>query len=298
MKNRIHTLKLIPLAILAAALSACHQGGVGVDSAATQKAATSADSALRSDRSINTSTSAQTSIQMPASALALQAFSTYGKSAMLPPVTAASSPQQQQLADMIWSGIQTGPIKVDDLKTAQTFGAVSVASMSHPWQGWPFSCFGCEKEAIWARGMAQQIVFANTVLTQVLSALPPGTLSDPAAAQAAIIAAYKKIPPAQLIAAYNQAGQQVQGSINFDFTGSGPAPIHFMVGSSDFQASPTGWKWSMSGVPWFGEGRISGKDMQLSLASAIDKSQSQTSTTGTSTGTSSEQGAGGSAGVK
>lgn len=291
------TLKLIPLVAALAALSACHQGGVWVDAGASQKTSTSAESGLKSDRSINSSTSAAASIQMPASALALQAFSTYGKRTMLPP-TAASAPEQRQLTDMIWSGIQTGPTKVDDLKTAQTFGAVAIASLSHPWQGWPFSCFGCSKESVWARGMAQQVVFANTVLTQVLSSLPPGTLADPSAAQTAIIAAYKKIPPAQLIAAYQQAGQQVQGSINFDFTGSGPSPVHFMIGSNDFQAGPTGWKWSMAGTPWLGEGRISGKDMQLSLASAIDKSSSQTSTTGTTTGTTTDQSAGGAAGVK
>lgn len=292
------TLKLIPVMAVLAALSACHQGGVGVDSGATQKAATAAENALQSQRGITTGTQAQTAIQMPASALALQAFAAYGKAEMVPPVTPASDPTQQRLADMMWSAIQIGPTKIDDLKIARAFGAVSIASMAYPWQGWPFSCFGCQKEGVWARGMAQQTVFANTILSQILPKLSAGTLADPAAAQAAIIAAYKAIPPQQLIAAYQQAGQQVQGGISFDFSGSQPAPVHFMIGANDFQAGPTGWKWSMAGTPWFGEGRISGKDMQLSLASAIDKSTSQTSTTGTTTGATTDQGAGGSAGVK
>lgn len=292
------TIKLVPLAAAIAALSACHQGGVGVDSGASQEAATSAESGLQSQRGITSSTSAQASIQMPASALALQAFANWGKGQFLPPAGAASTPKQRQIVDLIWQGIQTGPTKIDDLKTSQTFGAVSISSMAYPWQGWPFNCFGCSKEAAWARGMAQQVVFSNTILSMILPKLSAQTLADPAAAQAAIIAEYKAIPPAQLIAAYNQAGQQLQGGINFDFTGSGPAPIHFMVGSNDFQASPTGWKWSMAGVPWFGEGRISGKNIELALSSAIDKSQSQTSGTGTTTGTGTEQGAGGRAGVK
>ena len=74
--------------------------------------------------------------------------------------------------------------------------------------------------------------------------------------------------------------------------------MHFMISNNDFQAGPNGWKWSKSGVTWFGDGHISGQARDLSLASAVDKSQSQTSGTGTSTGTSTEQGAGGSAGVK
>lgn len=296
------TLKLIPITALVAALSACHQGGVGVDSGASQKAATSAENALRSDRSIQQNTTAQASIQMPAAALALQAFQQYGKSVNLPPARAGLSPALRELQNQglagIWDAIQTGPSQIEQPATAQKYGAVAIASMAHPWQGWPYSCFGCAKEGTWARGMAQQVVFSNIVLSEILPRLSAQTLADPAAAQAAIIAAYKAIPSAQLIDAYKQAGQQVQGGISFDFTGSGPAPIHYQIGDNDFQASPAGWKWTMSGVPWFGEGRVSGKDVELSLASAIDKSQSQTSGTGTSTGTSTEQGAGGSAGVK
>ncbi|CDW96337.1 MULTISPECIES: hypothetical protein [unclassified Thiomonas] len=295
---KITIIKLLPLSLAIAALAGCHQGGVGVDSGASQKAATTLENGLQSDRSIHSSTSAQASIHMPASALALQAFTSFGKQAFLPPAGPASSPEQTQLASIIWAGSMESPTKIDEPASAQTMGAISVAAMAYPWQGWPYSCFGCSKEATWARGMAQRVVFSNTILSQILPKLSARTLADPNAAQVAIISEYKKIPAAQLVAAYNQAGQQVQGGINFDFSGSQPAPVHFMIGNNDFQASPTGWKWSMAGVPWFGEGRISGKDMELSLASAIDKSQGQSSGTGSSTSTDTEQGVSGSVGVK
>jgi hypothetical protein len=111
-------------------------------------------------------------------------------------------------------------------------------------------------------------------------------------------AAWKKLPPDTIMSAWQQAGEQVKGQINFDFSSHQPAPVHFVIGNNDFQAGPTGWKWSKNGSVWFGDGRLSGQARELSLQSAIDKSTSQTSSTGTSSGTSTEQAAGGSAGVK
>jgi hypothetical protein len=146
--------------------------------------------------------------------------------------------------------------------------------------------------------MAREVVYANLILTELYPSLGSQALADPAAAREAVQAAWKKLPPSTILSAWQQAGEQVKGGINFDFTGSGPAPVHFMIGNSDFQGGPAGWKWSKNGTPWFGDGRLSGQLRNLSLESAIDKSQSQTSGSGTSTGTSTEQGAGGSAGVK
>lgn len=295
------TLKLIPLAALAVALSACHQGGVGVDSGASQKAATSAENGLGSDRGIQSSTSAQASIQMPAAPLMINALADLAEREYLPPPTSAASGPLggAALRKLIWEGSMVQPQGAMTDKTAATFGLLPIAASAYPWQGWPFNCFGCSKEATWARGMARQVIFTNLMLTQLYPTLGTQALADPAAAKIAVQAAWKKLPPGTILSAWHQAGEQVkEGGINFDFTGSGPAPVHFMISNNDFQASPTGWKWSQAGVVWFGDGAISGKQVSLSLASAIDKSQSQTSGTSTGTGTSTDQSAGGSAGVK
>lgn len=297
-------LKLIPLTVAIATLSACHQGGVGVDSSAAQKAATTAENGLRSDRGIQQRTAAAAAISMPAAPLMIAALTDLAKSTYLPPPSVSMTPASGPLAGvdmrgLIWSGAMSGPgVDMND-KTAQQFGLLPIAAAAYPWQGWPFSCFGCAKEADWARGMAQGVIYANTMLTEIAPALSTQALADPAAARAAVQAAWKKLPPATILAAWQQAGEQVKdGGISFDFSGAQPAPIHFMIGNDDFQAGPTGWKWSQAGVTWFGDGAISGKQVSLSLESAIDKSQSQTSGSSTSTGTSTEQGAGGSAGVK
>lgn len=297
------TFKLIPLALAASALSACHNGGVGVDSGASQRTATTAESGLRSDRSIHTSTSAQASIQMPAAPLMISALTALAKAQYLPPPSASSSGPLAgvDIAKLIWRGAMESPatdtsFSPNLLKSGS--GLLPIAASAYPWQGWPFDCFGCSKEAAWARGMAQQVVYTNLLLTQLYPSLSAQALADPAAARAAVQSAWKKILPSDLTSAWAQAGKEVEGSIQFDFTGSGPAPIHFIINNNDFQASPTGWRWAQNGVTWFGDGAISGQQRSLSLASAIDKSSSQTSTTGTGTATGAEQGAGGAAGVK
>jgi len=300
-------LKLIPLVAAIATLSACHQGGVGVDSSASQKAATTSENGLKSDRSIRASTSGAATIQMPAAPLMIEALTPLARSSYLPPESTAASAAGGSMAatnlrSLIWEGAMAGPLEEGDIspgKTLPMFALLPIAASAHPLQGWPFSCFGCKKEVAWARGMAREVVYTNLILTELYPSLGSQALADPAAARAAVRVAWKKLPPSTILSAWQQAGEQVKdGGVNFDFTGSGPAPIHFLIGNNDFQAGPNGWKWSQNGVVWFGDGSISGKQVALNLESAIDKSQSQTSGTGTSSGTSTEQGAGGAAGLK
>ncbi|MGE0106628.1 MAG: hypothetical protein AB7S53_06620 [Thiomonas sp.] len=326
MKSTTTTLKLVPLFFAIAALSACHQGGVGVDSGASQKAATGSENGLASQRGIQQRTAASAAVQMPASGLVVDAISAWGKSQL---------PVDPTTQDRLWSmQMQTphsGSLPADADALCKMHEAIAsalahlppdkAAKVRHvqprceheaaaqfigiaaqPLQGWPVGGLGAKGQAEmakWARWSAQDVTFSNLILSQI-AATPVlrDALADPAAAHAAITAAFLAIPAQQIEAAWAQAAAGADGSLQLDMTGSGPAPVHFVIGSGDFQAGPEGWKWSQSGVPWFGQGRINGKVVMLGLDSAIDKSQSQTSGTGTTTGTGTEQGAGGSAGVK
>lgn len=303
-------LKFIPLAVLVAALSACHQGGMGVDSGASQKAATATESGLRSDRSIQQHTAASAAVQMPAAALIVSALNAWGGEAM-PPGTFLGIANLQpggygkgglgETEKIIRAMNGAMPTPMHGLRPLHAAAAALIVQTAEPCVGWPvggLSKQGQGEMAAWGRKVAQQTAFANLVLTQI-SVTPAlrDALADPEAARKAIVAAFLAIPSAQLDAAWQQAGQVATGEVTLDMTGGG-APVHFMIGNSDFQGGPTGWKWSQAGVTWFGDGAISGKQVSLGLESAIDKSQSQTSGTGTSNGTSTEQGAGGSAGVK
>ncbi|MDY0331132.1 MAG: hypothetical protein RBR52_11650 [Thiomonas sp.] len=330
-----HTLKLLPLAIGAAMLSACHQGGVGVDSGASQKASTSAEQGLKSDRSIQQRSAASAAVQMPAAAFIINTLSDWGESELATapnarahfwnlfcslPLSKVSLQDQAKMFQSMGASMQQTAIEMSKKHPDK---AASLAAIAHlgetphpthqaaaqfiamsatPLQGWPVGGLGAKGQAEmakWGRWSAQNIAFSNLVLSQI-AATPAlrDALADPAAAKKAIIAAFLSIPASQLEAAWAQAAQAAQGDLSLDMTGSGPAPIHFTIGANDFQCGPIGWKWSQSGVPWFGEGRINGKTVMLGLDSAIDKSTAQTSTTGTTSGTSTDQSAGGAAGVK
>ena len=307
--------KLIPLAAAIAALAGCHQGGVGVDSGASQQAATAAENGLRSDRSIHATTAAAASIQMPAAGLIVSALRHWASGAM-PPGTfsgMAGLPPGGYgkgktgiagMAKLLQAMNSAMPASMQShaLRPMHAAAAAMIAQTAQPCVGWPVGGLGPKGQAemaSWARKASVQVAFANLVLTQISTAPAlRDALADPDAARKAIVAAFLAIPSAQLDAAWQQAAQVAQGGVMLDMTGSGPAPVHYTIGSSDFQAGPTGWKWSQAGVTWFGDGAISGKQVSLGLESAIDKSQSQTSGTGTSNGTSTEQGAGGTAGVK
>jgi hypothetical protein len=328
-------IKLIPLVAAIAALSACHQGGVGVDSGASQKAATSSENALKSDRSIQQRTAASAAVQMPAAAFIINTVSAWGQSQMatapsarahfwnlfcsLPLSNVSLQAQSKMFMSMNTSLQKTAgalakqyPNKAKELADAAHLNetprpthqaaAQFITMTAAPLQGWPVGGLGPKGQAEmakWGRQSAQNVAFANLVLSQI-AATPAlrDALADPAAAKKAIITAFLSIPAAQLESAWQQSAAAAEGSLSLDMTGSGPAPVHYIIGSNDFQAGPAGWKWSQSGAPWFGEGRINGKAVMLGLDSAVDTSQSQTSTTGASTSTGTEQGAGGSAGVK
>ena len=323
-------LKLIPLVSVIAALSACHQGGVGVDSGASQKASTSSENSLQSQRGLSQGTAASASVQMPAAGLVVDAISSWGKSQlsadpslqdrlwsmqMQSPHSGSLSFNAQMLCAMqkaVDSSLANLPLppdqaaKVHDVRPqprcTHEAAAQFVGIAAQPMQGWPLGGFSTKEQAAmakWARWSAQDVSFSNAILAQVVAAPPlRDALADPAAARAAITAAFLAIPSQQLEAAWSQAASATSGELQLDMTGHSPAPVHFLIGNSDFQAGPEGWKWSQDGVPWSGAGRINGKVVTLGLDSSLDKSQSQTSGTGIGSGTGTEQGAGGSAGVK
>jgi len=159
-------LKFTPLVLAIAALSACHNGGVGVDSSARQKAATSSESGLKSDRSIQSSISGAATIAMPAAPLMVSALTPLARSNYLPP----APPGGDKLGNFIWEGAMASPLAAGDIsagKTLPMFSLLPIPASAYPLQGWPFNCFGCKKESDWARGMAREVIYANTILTEL-----------------------------------------------------------------------------------------------------------------------------------
>jgi hypothetical protein len=176
--------------------------------------------------------------------------------------------------------------------------ALAVAQVAAPIQGWPFNCFGCSRETAWARAKAHEIAFVNLLETQLLGEVQGATLADPRAAKVKLAAALAAMPDSTIEAAWVQAGQGLSGQLNLDFSGSQPAPVHFILGSNDVQGGPAGWKLAQNGTIWFGDGKVSGREIGLELASAIDTSASTSAGTNQAGTSGTETGSEGSAGVK
>lgn len=306
------TLKLTAAALAVAALAGCDHG-LGVSGSSSTSAGTSAEVKASTETSVSAKKTLTATVRMSGTTLATAALTELARSQLDPASTDAGTTR------LLWAVLlredYTGPHSVADgmLKTQEALAkalgkplaevvhvvppfaaaklspqsayvhaaaALAVARVASPIQGWPFACFGCAKEVAWARGKAREVAFSNLLETQLLSEVRGATLADPAAARAKLDEAFARMPDSLLQSAWVQAARGLGGRVSLDFSGSQPSPIHFMIGSNDLQGGPTGWKLAQAGTTWYGDGKVSGRDVSLDLASAIDTG----ATTSTSTG--------------
>lgn len=131
--------------------------------------------------------------------------------------------------------------------------------------------------------LAASAIYANTVFGLIDETIGNVRLSNPEAARREILEAFQKIPVTTLHAALQDAvGTMVEGRFSTDLTGSGN--IHFThAPAGDFVADARGITWTKAGGTWFGDGRISGQNINLRLAStsAVSQRQAQTGNQGT-----------------
>ena len=169
--------------------------------------------------------------------------------------------------------------------------------------GWPSGCLWlpgmppCKKNREYARREAANVIFANSVLSAVSQDLPAGVrLSYPSAAREALAKAFLALKPADLRAMQQQAEHQAE-SQHLDLDETGTASVKFFLGAGVFEGG-AGWSWTQNNVPWFGGGKLSGRDVTVALDHSRDEGASkvQNATISTSTGTS--QSNGGDASVK
>lgn len=264
--------KIIAITALAGttALSACHNGGIGVSATSNQQITARADSSIHRTRALSAGTKTSKSVQMSASVLAVAALRGWIASP-----DAARHPMHLAAAE-------------------------AIIGTAHAVAGWPSACFDCAPNRSFAEAEAVDVNYANLVLTQTVAAMPSAvTLVDPVAAKAAIIAAFIAIPSDRLQELRVRAERLAHGGRpNLDFSGSGASAVHFLIGSDDYNGGPSGWTLASNGAPWYGSGALSGRNVQLSLASSIDRNMSKSSEMSTGSGVSGGEGSEGTVGVK
>ncbi len=169
--------------------------------------------------------------------------------------------------------------------------------------GWPSGCLWlpgmlpCTKNREYARHEAASVIVANAVLSAVSEGLPVGVrLSYPNAAREALAKAFLALKPADLRAMQQQAQHEAE-SEHLDLDETGTASVKFFLGAGVFEGG-AGWSWTQNNVPWFGGGKLSGRDVTVALDHSSDAGTSQRTGESTSTSTGTSQNNGGDASVK
>jgi len=181
--------------------------------------------------------------------------------------------------------------------------AEEIIRINKPNSGWPVPVLASRrnKEANkevgdYIRLTQESIEFSNLVLTDLASMLSAGAWRDPAAAKEAALIAWRNIPIQKLRDAWATSKALPYSRPTVDLTGH--KDIHFWSAEGDYVGDGAGWTVIRHGAPWYGNGYLSGRQVTISLASAISASQSQQSGTATSTGNNSSLDAGSNSQVK
>lgn len=120
--------------------------------------------------------------------------------------------------------------------------------------------------------------YTNEVFAKIAQQLNGVTLADPDAANERIMRAFQNIPINELKAILQHASAEAErAKFNIDLTGS--RNVHFVAAPlGDFVADQKGVTWTKAGGIWFGDGKISGRQVSFRLASSTSLQQRQSET--------------------
>lgn len=165
---------------------------------------------------------------------------------------------------------------------------VPVAAITSAYRGWQINLmdgFGDKKatdaETKTYLGFQEASVdYTNALFTQIAPQLNNdvgGVLEDPQAAKLAIQKIYTAIPRTTLKVMWTNAVKHAaeRGGRTLDM--SGTQGVDWSADGSSYSGNPDGLTWTKSGVKWFGQGALSGKQWTIGLESSISKSTDQSS---------------------
>lgn len=299
-------IKTITLAIVAASsLAACGEKNIGVSAGTTSTSSTSNDSALSRVWSIVSGQELKATATMPASFLIAEALvdETTNPRLMLQALAqiedlprkitepktdeALKQRYEEAKAEIEKYSTSTDPkiqALVNEAKGAPQYTLVAEGKMqeardleSHrvnralallataPVRGW----YRGTNDALFARQYGAACLFANSVFAKLTERIGPRVMRDPDAAKAEILAAFNKIPLADLESWRETAiADADKGVVSIDQTGHAEG-AGFQIGSMRFDGRPAGCKIIKSGAVLLGDGYINGKKIDISLASSV-----------------------------
>lgn len=164
---------------------------------------------------------------------------------------------------------------------------VPVAAITSAYRGWQVNLIGGfgDKRATDAEIQSYlafqeaSVEYTNALFTQIAAQLnnDVGVLEDPEKAKLEIQKIYKSIPPATLKKIWANAVKHAadRGGRVTDL--SGTQGVDWSADGGSYSGNPDGLTWTKSGVKWFGQGALSGKQWTIGLESSISKSTDQSS---------------------
>ncbi len=226
--------------------------------------------------------------------------------------TSHESHNSEGVANKTTVSVPEAPLAIEAIKgldlakldTEHQAAAKAVREAAASVIGWPSGCLWmpgmphCTKNRAYARREAANVILANSVLSAVMQGVPAGVrLSSPSAARGALAKAFLALEPADLRAMQQKALHEA-GSEHLDRDQTGTGSVKFFLGTGTFEGAANGWTWTQNNVPWFGAGKLSGRDVTVALDHSSDAGTSQRTGESTSTSTGTSQSSGGDASVK
>ena len=169
-------------------------------------------------------------------------------------------------------------------KDAQSY-LLPVAIVTSAYAGWQVNViggFGEEKatpDEIKNYLVCQEasVEYTNALFTQIAASLnnDVGVLKNPHTAKLAIQKIFLAIPKPTLIELWKDVVRRAQQHSGRTLNLSGTKGVDWMAGGGSYSGNPDGLTWTKSGVKWFGQGALSGKQWTIGLESSINNSTEQ-----------------------
>jgi hypothetical protein len=264
-----HRSKVLPFAVFAAvSLAGCSHSGV--ESSSANKNGAEQSSALQSKEDIGHSRKVAVEAKVPAMGL-------------------------------IVSALRDAP---DAYKTNNIATFFPIMGSATPIMGWVGNGFDSQSNRFYARMLARMAFESNIYLTHIYYKDLQNTRvwNDPATFQAQVRKDLADLPPAykKQVVAQAVAAIPHHAPVTFNFTGSCPdgGNICYWINGASYVGGQGGVSVTKNGIPWYGGGRLSGRDVQVSLAHEMNTGVSRSKELAQRSNSSTEQSSSSSAGAK
>ena len=254
--------KIIVLAVLAV-LAGCDKSPVSFGASAEKSSATTTEQSVDvgKEKKIETDSKQAITIKMSAATLLADAADRFCDEAGIKP-----SRKSKFFSSSDASLSKKSPKSIPDQYKAAAAALLAIAAAFEPVQGWPD---GGDDNVFMIRHAALAN-FVNAISNEAIAKLGDSALKDPAAAQQQIVSAVAAIPAEVLEQQWLDALQKAKaaGVPSADLTGS-QAPIEYKIGRQVVKMGSEGITLVASGQVQFGNGKIAGKEIDLSLETSL-----------------------------